>query len=287
MFAQLAQRAARWKTPTNRKARRKAAVEVAALESRSLLSTVSPIAVTESVSPVNDGGGRHRPVMVQVSGTVTDSDMSTTLDRSLAYTVFDTSTNRMVQSGTATINPDGSYAFDIRLTGRHHSSAGDYTIGVTASDSAGNTGSDSAMVGVTPDRGGRGRFQGNFGDFSGRFRHGGRSARLDFGGPGQDQTNTVSVPGSNDTVTQNVTNYQSNIYNISITTTNTNINNVNVNHGPPPPPPPPVPPPRPTPPPPPPGRPAPPPHPFHPTPPPGPPGPLPHVSPPGPGARHH
>ncbi len=205
--------------------------------------------------------------MVQVAGSVSDGDTSATLNRSLAYTVFDTTTNRQVRAGTTSIAADGSYGFNIRLTGRHHSSAGDYSISVTADDNAGNTGSDSAMVSVTLDRGGQGRSRSDRGS--------GRSSRLNFGGPGQNQTNTVSVPGSNDTVTQNITNYQSNTYNIAITTTNATTTNIKV---PPPTPPPPPPPFRPGPP----NPPAPPTPPGYPGPPPGHPVPGPH---PGPG--HH
>jgi hypothetical protein len=224
---------------TGRRRSRRTAIEVVPLEGRSLLSSASPITITESIAPIMHARGRSVPI--QVSGTVGDSDTAATLNRSLAYTVFDTATNRQVSSGTATIAGDGSYHFSLRLPERHHASAEEFTVVVMASDSAGNSNTDSAMVTATPRMG---RF--------GRSRHGGNS--LNFGGAGQGQSNTVTVSGSNDTVTQYITNYESNTYNITITTTNIN--------APPPPPP----------------HPAPPPPPHH---PPGPPGP-PRPDPPGP-----
>lgn len=236
------------------------AVEVAPLECRSLLSSAGPLTITESVAPLMRNRGAS--VQVRVSGTVDDSDTAATLSRSLAYTVFNTETNQQVRSGTTMIAGDGRYQFNLRLPGRHHARSEEFTVLVTASDSAGNSSTDSAMVAVTPrmGRSGRGRFGGEVGG-----RRGGNSNSLNFGGAGQGQSNTVTVPGSNDTVTQYITNYESNTYNITITTT-TNIN-----------PPPKPPPPHPAPPPPhhPPG----PPPPHH---PPGPPPPPPHPGPPGP-----
>ena len=66
-----------------RRRSRRASIEVAPLESRSLLSTVSPITITEAVSPLM-AGGMGRPITVQVSGTVTDSDTAATLNKTHA-----------------------------------------------------------------------------------------------------------------------------------------------------------------------------------------------------------
>lgn len=223
-----------------RRRSRRIAIEVAPLESRSLLSTVSPITVTESVSPQAKVGGRGQPLGVQVSGTVADSDTGATLNRSLAYTVLDTTTGHQIRTGTAMIAGGGDYAFNVRLAtrnlGRHHSSADQFTITVTATDNAGNSGTASDTVAVAPNGGhsGRGRFHG---------RHNGSSGAVQ-------SNNSISVPGNNDTVTQDITNYETKTYNITITNNNTNTNSNNrtttttnnINTPPPPPPGPPAPP---------------------------------------------
>jgi hypothetical protein len=82
-----------------RRRSRRAAIEVAPLEGRWLLSTASPITVTESVTPL--AAARGRSVHVQVSGTVTDSDTAAVLNPSLAYAVFNSRTNSEIGSGTA------------------------------------------------------------------------------------------------------------------------------------------------------------------------------------------
>lgn len=267
MFGTLRSRATASGRPgAARRSGRRAAIEVAALEGRLLLSTASPITVTEAVNPLSIPGARGRPITVQVSGIVTDSDTAATLNRSLAYTIFDTVTGRETGHETAPIAADGSYAFDVRLStrhlGRHHSGSEPLAISVMATDSDGNSGTDSVMVDVASNGGGR--------RGSRRFDGGGRggSGRLDFGGPGQGQSNGISVTGNNNTTTQNITNYQSNTYNITIITTTTTTTNINTPPNPPPPPHHPGPPP------------PPPPH-------PGPPGPpAPHPGPPGPPPHH-
>ena len=255
-----------------------AAIGVAPLESRSLLSTVSPITVTESVVPQPHSGARGRPIAVQVSGTVADSDTAATLNKSLAYAVFNTANDHQLRHGTAAIASDGDYSFDVRLpvqsAGRRSSSADQFTISVMVSDSAGNSGTDSATVAVTSmGRQGRSLGRGAHGGHLGRrLGSGGNSTHVTVGGAGQGQSNTVSVPGSNDTVTQYITNTETNTIYITVTTTTT----TNINTPPPPPPAPPPPPPHPAPPPP-----APPPP--HPAPPPPPPG---QPAPPGPPPPH-
>ena len=150
-------------------------VEVTQLESRSLLSTTSPISLTETISPQMITSSNGRPVSVQVSGTVTDSDTAATLNKSLAYTVFDTQTNHQVRSGTATIDGSDSYTFNVNLHGRgfgrHHSKVSQFTISVMASDSDANSGTDSAVVIVTQQqRNGReGMSGGDQGSGSGSF----------------------------------------------------------------------------------------------------------------------
>ncbi len=166
--------------PGRRRSRR-AAIEVAPLESRSLLSTVSPITITEGVNPKMVGEARGRPIAVSVSGTVADSDTSAVLNRSIAYTVFDNQKDRQVGSGTATIASNGSYGFNVRLperhAGRHASGTEEFTISVMANDSDGNSNSDSAVVTVTPEagRGFSGRHFGRRGSSS--SGHGGAPQR--------------------------------------------------------------------------------------------------------------
>ena len=238
-----------------RRRSRRTTLEVTSLEGRSLLSVASPIAITEAVNPQSIGRARGTPITIDVSGTVSDSDTMATLNPALAYSVFATGTNQQVGHGVATIARDGSYNFDLKLTGRglgRHGSSSGFTVAVMANDSAGNTGSDSALVTVTSQPN---HHHGRHG------RAAGGGIGLTSGGAGQGQSNGVSITGNNDTVTQYVTNTETNTYYITVTT--------NINKPPPPPPPP-----RPAPPPP---HPAPPPQPgpppAPPLPPPGPPGP--------------
>jgi hypothetical protein len=232
---------------------RRAEVEVAPLESRALLSNmstspstsaaVSPITITETVSPQTLWPPNGRFVPVHVSGTVTDSDTRATLDPSITYTVFDSETGTQIRMGTATLDSQDDYSFHVSVQARrsgHDFNGRQYTISVMATDSDKNTASDSAVVTVPHDQGNHGgngeSFGGGEGLFSGgtfssrRFftgnGGGGGSANLHFGGPGQGQSNSISVPGSNNTITQNITNTQSNTYNITNNITNTTTNNV-------------------------------------------------------------
>ena len=136
---------------TGRRRSRHTAIEVAPLECRSLLSAHLR---SRSQSRCPDNSAREQSVPIQVSGTVGDSDTAATLSRSLAYTVFNTETNQQVRSGRAMIAGDGSYRFNLRLPARHHASTERFTVVVMASDSAGNSSTDSAMVTVTPKRAG-------------------------------------------------------------------------------------------------------------------------------------
>jgi hypothetical protein len=219
-----------------------------------------------------------RVLPVQVSGTVSDSDTAATLNNSVDYAVFAGQSHHPLSMGTATLDSQGDYSLSINIPARgfrHNMIGHPYRVSVSASDNAGNTGTDSALVALPDQQGYPGGGTGSFSHRSGtRTGGGGGSAGLKFGGPGEGQQNSVSVPGSNDTTTQYITNSQSNTYNIT-----TNVNNSVNNNTPPQPPPAPGPPPRPAPP-----GPAPAPSPAHgpvpppaspPTPPPGP-GPMPH-----------
>ena len=214
-----------------RRRSRRAAIELAALEGRWLLSTASPITITESVTPL--AAARGRSVQVQVSGTVTDSDAAARLNPSLAYVVFDSQTNRQISSKTATIAGNGSYSFDVRLPrertrGRVISRSSSWPATVPATPAPiprqwppprGWAGSGGRRFRVT--------------SFDQRVAS---ANTLDFGGAGQGQSNTATVNGNNDTVTLYVTNYESNTYNITITTTA--VQNINAPPKPAPPPPP-------------------------------------------------
>jgi hypothetical protein len=200
---------------------RRAAMEVACLENRSLLST-SPITITEALTPQSIGHAQGRPLTVDVSGTVTDSDTTAALNPRLAYSVFSTRTGDQVGHGTAMIAADGGYSFDVRLFGNglgRHNATTRFMISVTASDNAGNSGSDSALVTVASQRNHHDRGHGT-GEGSG--------FRLTTGGAGEGQSNSVSVTGNNNTVTQYVSNTETNTYDITVT---------NLNNAPPPPPP--------------------------------------------------
>ena len=199
------------------RARRDAVVGVTPLENRALLSTLT---ITEKASPTILWPPNGRMVPVTVSGTITDMGSTVT---SAEYTIHDSETGT-TSAPVAITSLSGSYSFMVELQARRAGSdrAGrDYTISVSAVDQAGTEATDSADVIVPHDMGHHG-FRGRLGTggFGQNGRHGGAGAggasnSLRFGGPGQGQTNTVSVTGNNDTVTQNVTNNQTNIYNIT------------------------------------------------------------------------
>ena len=151
-------------------------------------------------------------------------------NKSLAYSVFDSANDHQVGGGMAAIGSEGDYSFKVRLPvhgiDRHSSRADQFTITVMASDSAGNSGTDSATVAVTSTgHRGRGLDRGAHGGSGGNLN------RLTLGGAGEGQSNNVSVPGSNDTVTQYITNTETNTVYITVTTTTT----TNINTPPPPP----------------------------------------------------
>ena len=219
---------------------RRAAVEVAQLECRSLLST--GLTISESVNPQVLWPPNGRLVPVHVSGTISD-DVGTV--NSVQYTVQDSeaATTAPILSGPVTLSNSGQYSFTVdlqALCSGHDHNGRQYTINITAGDNAGVSATDFAIVTVPHDQGHRGRSGGsnlnggNTGAGTGGLgpsgRHGvsggagGASNRLSFGGPGQGQVNTVTVPGNNNTVTQNVTNTQTNNYtfNNSFKTTVTN-----------------------------------------------------------------
>ena len=199
------------------RARRDAVVGVTPLENRALLSTLT---ITEKASPTILWPPNGRMVPVTVSGTITDMGSTVT---SAEYTIHDSETGT-TSAPVAITSLSGSYSFMVELQARRAGSdrAGrGYTISVSAVDQAGTEATDSADVIVPHDMGHQG-FRGRLGTggFGQNGRHGGAGAggasnSLHFGGPGQGQTNTVSVTGNNDTVTQNVTNNQTNIYNIT------------------------------------------------------------------------
>jgi len=198
--------------------------------------------ITESVSPQVLWPPNGKLVPVHVSGNISDNVATV---NSVQYNVQDSETGGQILSGPVMLGQDGHYSFRIRLQARRAGqdlNGRQYTINVIASDTQGNSNNDSAVVIVPHDRGHRNGGSGAGGaaggpDVSGRFggrgsrQHGsgsgsglGASNRLHFGGPGEGQQNSISVPGSNNTVTQNVTNNQSNTYNFnnSFNTTVTN-----------------------------------------------------------------
>lgn len=223
------------------RARRDAVVGVTPLEDRALLSTLT---ITEGADPAILWPPNGKMVPVTVSGTIADAGSTVT---GAEYTIHDSEAG--TTSAPVAIAPiGGPYSFTVELQARRAGSdrAGrTYTISVSAVDQAGTRATDSAVVVVPHDMGHHGLGgrlgAGGFGQ-EGRHRGphrpgwwgggsrigglgqdggpggagaGGASNSLRFGGPGQGQTNTVSVTGNNGTVIQNVTNNQADIYNIN------------------------------------------------------------------------
>jgi hypothetical protein len=211
-------------------------VEVAPLECRWLLSNM-PV-ITESVTPRTLWPPNGRTVDVRVSGNVSVTDSAAHVTE-VRYDVQD-SQGAIEPSGPVMLDANGHYSFVVALEARRSGqdfNGRTYTISITSSDNLGDTNTQSTTVIVPHDRGHRSRRgPGDLGGAGATGSHtsgpggplgrsgggnlGGRpnpgpANRLSFGGPGQDQSNTVSVPGNGNTVTQNVTNNQTNTYNFN------------------------------------------------------------------------
>jgi hypothetical protein len=221
-----------------RRRSRRAAVEVAPLESRSLLSTVT---ITEAVSPKVLWPPNGREVPVTVSGMITDTGAPLS-SVGLQYNVQDSETGTTSPNMTPQIQltQSGMYSFTVELQARrsgHDRPGRIYTINVFASDMTGGSDMAFAKVIVPHDQGHRFFFGGNGGGNSGDNggssgtndlgrRFGSRSSgafgasnSVHLGGSGQGQTNSVTVPGSNNTVTTNITNNTTYNINNSFNTT--------------------------------------------------------------------
>jgi hypothetical protein len=200
----------------------RAVVEVAPLESRALLSTLT---ITESVSPQILWPPNGRFVPVTVSGTITDTGATV---NSVQYNVQDSEGINNIGNTPVTLS-NGHYSFVVDLQARRsgQDKAGRmYTIDILASDTGTppTSATDSEVVIVPHDRGHRGLDlggTGNSGPLGGQFQGGAADARLGagnrlrIGGAGEGQTNSVSVPGNGNTVTVTVNNNQTNTYNIT------------------------------------------------------------------------
>jgi len=166
-----------------------------------------------------------RQVPVTVRGVVADpGDVSM-----LEYSVKDSEANdQVIRSGTVTRfnQMNGRYSITIPLQASRSGqdrSGRVYTIDVSAVDDSGQTtGEQMATVVVPHDRGRHGGGGKLFGNGQGQGAGGsGGSGRMSspstanpggfrFGGAGQGQTNTATLSGSNNTLTQNINNTQTN-----------------------------------------------------------------------------
>jgi len=154
------------------------------------IDSTTPV-VTASANPTSLWPPNNTMVRVTVTGHV--SDASGGVPGMVAYRVVD-EYGKVQPSGIARVNPNGNYAFVVPLQssrlgqdkdGRH------YTIIVTATDQAGNTGSTRTFVVVPHDQGnhsGNGQPSGNTGHGNGKGKGiagGGTGVVLDNGNHGK------------------------------------------------------------------------------------------------------
>ena len=109
----------------------------------------SPPIITVSASPETLWPPTGQLVAVRVSGTIIDEPDGSGV-KTAAYTVKD-EYGQVQPSGSFTPEVDGSYAFTIKLQASRNGNDRDgrhYTIEVSATDNAGNSGTESAIVTV-------------------------------------------------------------------------------------------------------------------------------------------
>jgi hypothetical protein len=116
-----------------------------------VVDTAPPV-ITVAASPATLSPPSGKLVTVTVSGTITDDepDDSGVQTDSTVYRVID-EYGQMQPSGRFTLDADGEYTFTVKLQASRNGNDQDgrhYTIEVSATDNAGNSGSASAIVTV-------------------------------------------------------------------------------------------------------------------------------------------
>jgi len=132
--------------------------------------------LTVSASPSRLFPPNHKIIRATISGHV--SDASGGVPNSVRYTILDEQNPSRPTTGTARVDANGDYAFTVPLQASRSGQDKDgrqYTIVVSSTDEAGNTGSTTTVVTVLHDRGnhsgtdddGSGSGQGNTGSGDG------------------------------------------------------------------------------------------------------------------------
>lgn len=128
------------------------ATALAALAMPLALFAAAP-GVTITANPAQVWPPNGKPVVVTVSGTITDTGTGVN-SNSVSYNVADEYAS-VQPAGQFTLNPDGTFSFTVTLTARRNGFDRDgrvYTITVLAADGAGVVGGGAATVTVLHDR---------------------------------------------------------------------------------------------------------------------------------------